>query len=103
VSDQHADDQSERRNNLKVNERLDTDSADLLHVTDGSDALNDGAKDYGRDHHFDERNKAIPKGLKRNAGIWEKMSDQYAEKDRKNYLCVENGVPWPALPRDVLA
>ena len=63
VDDDQADRQRQRRDHLEIDERLEPDPADLLHVADLRDPDHDRGEDDRRDHHLDQLDEAIPSGF----------------------------------------
>ena len=63
VRDHKTNGECDRSNQFEVDERLDPDTAELLHVAYAGDANNDGEKDDRGDHHADELDEAVPKRL----------------------------------------
>ena len=63
VDDDEADDQRERRDDLEIEQRLEADAADLLHVVHAGDAVHDRAEDDRRDQHLDQLDEAVAERL----------------------------------------
>ena len=63
IDDDQPDDQGHRGHDLEVDQRLDADPADLLHVLHAGDAVDDGAEDDRRDQHLDQLDERIAERL----------------------------------------
>ena len=92
-ADDQADRQRHRGDDLEIDQRFQADAADALQIAHRGDAVHDGAEDHRRDHHLDQRDKAVAKRLQRLAEIGIKMSDCDAECDRDENLDIQDLVP----------
>jgi hypothetical protein len=63
VDHDQADHQGHRGHDLEVDQRLQPDPADLLHVAHAGDAVHHRAEDDGRDQHLISLMKASPSGF----------------------------------------
>ena len=93
IDDNEADDQSERRDNFEVHQRLDANASELAKVTDGSDSMNNGAKDNRRDHHLHQLYERIAKRLERLSKLGLEVTDSDPEQHRNDDLDIENAIP----------
>src|SRR5207248_4556274 len=59
VTDEETDHQREGGDDLEINQRFDTNAADLLGILYMRDARYDGAEDDRRDHHIDQLDEAV--------------------------------------------
>ena len=89
VDDHEPDDQSDRADDLEVDEREPSGLADLLHVLHAGDADHHGAEDDRRDDHLDELDEAVAERLHRRPGLGEEVAEQNAEDDGDDHLEVE--------------
>ena len=55
----------ERGHDLEVEQRLEADAADLLHVLHAGDAVHDRAEDDRRDEHLDQLDEGVAERLHR--------------------------------------
>ena len=78
---------------LEVDQRLDTDPADFLHILHAGDAMHDGAENDRRDQHLDQLDEGIAERLHRCADLGVEVPEQDAEHDRHEDLHVEMLVP----------
>ena len=99
VDDDEADDQGHGRHHLEVEQGLEADAADLLHVLHAGDAVDDGAEDDRRDQHLDQRHERVAERLQLLAGLRGEVADQDADRDRAEHLDVEVPVPGPVVHR----
>ena len=90
-----ADGEGQRRNNLKIHQRLDADPADLRHVPHRGDAVHHGAENDRADHHLDELDERVAQRLQRCAGLRMEVADADADRDRHQHLHVKDGIPAP--------
>ena len=81
IDDHQADDQSERGHHLEVDQRLQPDPADLLHVLHAGDAVHHGAENDRRDQHLDQLDEEITQRLHLRAERWVEVPEQDAEHD----------------------
>src|SRR5262249_53243023 len=65
-----------RRNDLKVNQRLHAHAAHATQIAHRRYAVDDRAENHRRDHHLDECDESIAKWLQGFAGIRIKMANQ---------------------------
>ena len=89
VGDDQADDERQRRNHLEIDQRLEADAADLLHVLHAGDAMHDGAEDDRRDDHLDRLDEGIAQRLHLLAELRIVVPEQDAHHDRGQHLDVE--------------
>ena len=89
VHHQQADHQGERGRQLEIQQCLQPDAADLLHVLHAGDAVHHGAEDDRADHHLDGGDEHVAERLQAGAGGGEEIADQDAEDDRTEHLDIE--------------
>ena len=89
IHHQQADQQRHARYDFEVQDRLDADAADLLHVGDTGDAHHHGQKNDRRDQHLNQADKAVAQRLERDASIGCVMADGAADDDRQQYPQVQ--------------
>ena len=92
VDHDQADDQRQRGHDLEIDQRLQADAADLLHVLHAGDAVHHGAEDDRRDQHLDQLDEAVAERLHRHADVRIELPEQDADHDRGQHLHVEMGV-----------
>src|ERR1700751_591867 len=92
IYDNQPDEKGECRNQLKVDQRLYADPSEFLEIGDRGDAMNHRAKNDRRDDHLDQVDESVPQRFQAFAKIGKLVSDQNAEKDRDQYLDVENRI-----------
>ena len=63
IHDQKTDDEGDRGQHLEIDQRLEADAADLLHVLHAGDAVHHRAEDDRRDHHLDRLDEGVAEGL----------------------------------------
>ena len=95
VDDHEADDQRDRGHDLEVDQRLDPDPADLLHVLHAGDAVHHGAEDDRGDQHLDQLDEGVAERLHAGAELGVEVPEQDAQHDGAQDLDVE--VPVPGL------
>jgi hypothetical protein len=99
IGNDEADDQGKRRHDLEIDNRLQADAADLLHVFHAGDAVNDGAEDDRCDHHLDCPDEHVAERLHLCAQRRIEMSEQDADRDRTQHLDIEMLVKLPMARR----
>src|SRR5438552_1365514 len=78
VDDQQTEQQSQGGNGFEVEDGFAADPSDFSQVAQGSDPMDDGAKDDRGDEHFDQFDKGFAEGLHRLAERGEKISEEDA-------------------------
>ena len=81
VDRDEAEEQSQRRDDFEVEERLDADAAYFAEVAHARDADHDGGEDDGREGHADELDEAVAERLEGNRGVGKELAEQDAEDD----------------------
>ena len=89
VHDNEADDQGERRQHLEIDQRLEADAADLLHVLHAGNAVHDRAKDDRRNDHLDQFDEGVAQRLHLLAELRVEVSERDADDDGRDHLQVE--------------
>jgi hypothetical protein len=84
-----ADDKSERRDQLEIDQGLDADASNSLEVLHSGDAVHDGAEDDRCNQHFDHLDEGVAERLHLLAELWIEISQQDADNDRGEHLEVE--------------
>ena len=88
IDDHQADHQRERRNDLEVDQRPDTDAADFLYVPHLRDTEDHGAEDDRCKEHLNELDERIGKRLKHYCYVGEYDPDERTDSDANQYLYV---------------
>src|SRR5262249_55070371 len=89
IGDNEPHDEGERRQHLEIDEGLQADAANLLHILHAGNAVHDRTEDDRRDDHLDRLNEGVPQGLHLLAQLWIEMTEQHAEHDRGQHLEIE--------------
>src|SRR5690242_7442030 len=98
LANDEADREGHRRDRLEIDKRLQPDPPHPPEVAHRGDAVHDGAEDDRRDHHLDQRDKAVAERLQLLAEMRPEISDQDAERDRDEHLNIEDLVPGLMAP-----
>jgi len=99
VGNDQPDDQRERGQHLEIDQRLEADAADLLHVLHAGDAVHHRAEYDRRDDHLDRLDEGVAEGLHLLAELRVEMAEQDAERDRGQHLEVEAPEERPVMRR----
>jgi hypothetical protein len=86
VDDHEADDQRDRGHDLEVDQRLQADPADLLHVLHAGDAVHHGAEDDRRDQHLDQLDEGVAERLHLRPELRVEVSEEDAGQDGGQHL-----------------
>jgi hypothetical protein len=89
VDDDQADDERDGGDHLEVDQGLGADASHLLHVTGAGDAKHHGAEDDWTDHHLDERDEPVAKGLQANGGVRLGVAEQSPGEDGDQHPEIE--------------
>ena len=89
IDDDKADDQGQRGHDLEIDQRLDADPADLLHVLHAGDAVDDGAEDDRGDQHLDQLDEQVTEPFHAFAELRIEIPQQHAENDGAQDLEIE--------------
>ena len=89
IDHDQANDQRNRGEDLEIDERLQSDAADLLHILHAGDAMHDGAEDDRRDEHLDQLDKHVAQRLHGLAKVRVEMAQQDTEHDGGKHLHIE--------------
>ena len=93
VDDDQTHDQGDGGHHLEIDQRLDADAADLLHVLHTGDAVDDRAEDDRCDQHLDQPDEAVPQRFQLLAGLGVEIADQHAKRDGTQNLNVKMTIP----------
>ena len=89
IGDNEPHDEGERRQHLEIDEGLQADAANPLHILHAGNAVHDRTEDDRRDDHLDRLDEGVPQGLHLLAQLWIEMTEQHAEHDRGQHLEIE--------------
>jgi hypothetical protein len=92
VDEDEADDQRDRRDDLKVNQRPKADTANLLHVAHLGDADDHGAEDDGGDHHANQLHEGVAERPHGGAEARVQLPQHHADDDADDDLKPEAGI-----------
>src|SRR5205814_179753 len=87
-----ANDEREAGDDLEVEERLATYTADLLDTIHAGNARRDGAEDHERDHHRDQADEPVAKRTHRHGGIWRDIPQNNRDGDAQEHLSPQASV-----------
>ena len=90
---------ADRGDDLEVDERLEADAPDLLHVLHAGDAVHDGEEDDRRDDHLDQLDEGVAERLHGLAERRVEMPEQHPEDDGGQDLGVEVLIPLAVVNR----
>ena len=93
VDDEETDGEGKGGDDFEVEEGFATDTTEFFHVAHGGDAVDDGAKDDGGDHHFDEFDEAVAERFEGFGLIREEVAEGDADCDGDEHLDVEDSIP----------
>src|SRR3712207_2713629 len=93
VHDHEPYDEGDGRHHLEVDQRLDADPPDLLHVLHAGDAVHHRAEDDGRDQHLDQLDEGVAERLHLRPDLGPEVAEQDADHDGGQHLDVEVLVP----------
>ena len=99
VDHDQADHQGEGRDQLEIDERLQSDPADLLHVADLGDPDHHRREDDRGDHHLDQLDEAVSQGLHRRRRRRVEIAERHADRDGGEHLKVQVCVQRPVSRR----
>ena len=89
--DTQPDRQGRGRHDLEIDQRAQTNPADVLHRAHVGNADNDGREHNWRDHHFDELDEAVAQRFHGRCPFGRHESKQHSERDPGQYLEVQAG------------
>src|SRR5262249_6596257 len=89
VADDDSEDQGERRYDLEVDQRLDSDRSYPADVSHRGDAHDHRREDDGRDHHPDRLDEGVAQRLERRRDLWLDVAERDAERDADEDLDVQ--------------
>jgi hypothetical protein len=95
IDSDEAEEQRQRRDDFKIDERLDADAAYFAEVTHARDAHHDGGEDDGREGHADELDEAVAERLEGNRGMGKERAEQSAEDNGDGDLQPERAEDGP--------
>lgn len=93
VDDEEANGEGEGGDDFEVEKRFAANTPKFFHIAHGGHTMDDGAEDDGGDHHLDEFDEAIAKGLKGFSLIREEVAERDANGDGDENLNIEDAIP----------
>ena len=86
VGEDDAEHEGQGRDRLEIDQRLETDPADLAQVPRPDDAVHDDTEDQGRDRHLDQLDEPVAEGLQGDGEIRQCDAEDDPEDEGRDHL-----------------
>ena len=89
VDDHEPNDEGQRRHHLEIDQCLEADASNLLHILHAGNAMHDRAENDWSNQHFDQLNETVTERFHLFSQLRIEVTQQDAENDRGQHLSIK--------------